>query len=655
MPARVVPRLVGIAIGLAALLTVSGLSPGTLPPIARAAEYALVTEARYVVDPGAGDVAVSVDVSFENTTPDPPGQFSAFEVIDLALQAGATEIVARDTDGALDVSVGDRDTFMAVSIRSRAAVRYQELVTFTLEYTLPDGAGDSVRIRPSVVLFSAWSFGTSGTVSVTLPEELEVRVDGGPMTARHDGGSVILESGAIEDPSTWLARITGTAPASYVTETRAVPLAGGTVDLQVRAWSDDAAWGERIADLLAAALPSIEATLGVDYPRVGPLVVVETTPDPSSAIGEPRAGAAEIDVAFTEPDFTVLHQAAHVWLRPELVADAWIREGFASWVAARVAPSVDVTPPYDPAVRAEELADAAFPLASWGAGAASAEQDAWAYAASWELAERLARAIGADAVRAVWERVANGISAYDPAGTPASGAPGAVTPLDSGRLLDQLEGVSGASVGEIFADIFTADQHDQLAARSAARDAYAGLLAAAGDWGAPEPVRAAMAAWRFDDATAAIGEAQSWLDDRDDLYATLDELGLTAPTRLRDRYRSAGGGQEARIELDAEAAVAAGYATARDRAAADRDLLERIGLVGSAGSGARLERAASLFGQGDLRGAADTIDEVIATLDQARVTGVVRLGAAAAVLVLLVIGLIVVARRRRATGYTAAP
>jgi len=656
MPRRIAPGLVRATIGLAVAIAMSGLSPMTGQQIVRAAEYTMVTEARYAVDPDAGAVEVSVDVSFENTTPDPPGQFSAFEVIDLALQPGATAVTARDTDGPLEVSVGDRATFVAVSIRTRAAVRYEQIVTFTLEYAITDGAADSVRIRPSVVLFSAWGFGTSGTVSISLPDALEVRVDGSPMTARHDAGSVILDSGLIDDPSAWLARVTGTAPASYVTESRAVPLAGGTVDLQVRAWADDRAWGERIADLLAAALPRLEAALGVDYPRVGPLVVVETTPDPAGTISEPQAGAAEIDVAFTEPDFTVLHQASHVWLRPELVADAWIREGFASWAAEQVAPAVDVARPYDPAARAAELAGAAFPLESWGAGASTSDQDAWAYAASWELADRLARVVGADPVRAVWQRVADGVSAYDPAGSRPAGISGTITPLDSRRLLDQLEAVSGASVEAIFTEnVFSAAQEHQLAARSAAREAYAGLLAAAGDWGAPEPIRAAMADWRFDDATAGISEARAWLADRDDLYATLDELGLTAPARLQDRYRTAGGGEEARVELDAEAAVASGFAAGRDRAAVDRDLLERIGLLGTPAPGATLDRAAGLFAQGDLRGAADAIDEMIGTLDQARVNGAVRLGAVVAVLVLLAIGLILAARRRRAKGYTAAP
>jgi len=113
-----------------------------------------------------------------------------------------------------------------------------------------------------------------------------------------------------------------------------------------------------------------------------------------------------------------------------------------------------------------------------------------------------------------------------------------------------------------------------------------------------------MAAWRFDEATAGMDAAQTWLTDRDDLYRTLDRLGLTAPTRLMDRYRSAGGGEEARVELEAEAVVADAFAAARQEAGAGRDLLERIGLLGTPEPGATLDHAASLYAQGDLRGAA---------------------------------------------------
>ena len=57
-------------------------------------------------------------------------------------------------------------------------------------------------------------------------------------------------------------------------------------------------------------------------------------------------------------------------------------------MAAEVGTQLHLDRPYDPAARVKALAAAAFPLESWGAGAATPEQDAYGYAASWQLIDR---------------------------------------------------------------------------------------------------------------------------------------------------------------------------------------------------------------------------------------------------------------------------
>ncbi len=648
-------RVVSLPLGLA---VVAILCAAPFAPPVRAAEYTLESDARYTVNPDSGEVAVSVDLRFENTTPNPPGQFSAFDSIDLALQPGASGVTAQDADGSLSVATVKRAGYVVATVRPRATVRYQDVVEFTLTYALPDGASADVRVRPSAVLFGVWGFGTSGTVTVVLPGEFEVRVDGSQMTADHQDGSVVLTSGQIDDPASWLARITATASAAYTTVSRVIPLDGGTVDLQVRAWSDDAPWGDRIADLLVRAMPLLESAIGIPYPRVGSLVIIESVPDPTNPLDEPQPGTAEIGVAFNEPDFTVVHQAAHVWLTPELASDAWIREGFASALAERVAPQLGVDLPFDPKARAAELAANAFPLVSWGVGQAQPEQDNWAYAASWALADQLTATIGIGQMTLAWQRIAAGISAYDPVATePPPPASGAVAAVDSRRLLDQLDAVSGAELSDVFAaQVFDTATVGMLAARATALRDERRLLTAAGDWGVPDPIRAHLAAWRFPDAESAVTEAISWVTDRDEMLATLDGLGLVAPARLRDQYRAYGGGTEARAELTAEQAVVGAYRSAVDAVATrDRSLLARVGEVGAPDPAELLMTAATRFGEGDLRGAADAIDEASAALDHAALDGAVRLASAAALIGLLVIGLVIVIRRRRSTGYTAAP
>jgi hypothetical protein len=130
------------------------------------------------------------------------------------------------------------------------------------------------------------------------------------------------------------------------------------------------------------------------------------------------------------------------------------------------------------------------------------------------------------------------------------------------------------------------------------------------------------------------------------------------PERLRDRYRTAGGGPDARAELDAERAVVDDYIEALGIASAERDMLERIGLIGAADPDALLREASLLFAEGDLRGAADATHQVLAQLENARTQGIVRVAAAVAlVVVLLALAFGLMRRRgvRTASDYTAAP
>ncbi len=650
-----------IALVMAALTLALAPSGVALPGDAyraRAAEYTLATVAAYDVQPDKKRIVVSVDVTFTNTTPNPPGQFSAFEVIDLAIHNGATSVTARDSQGALPVKVASRNGVNVASVSPRARVRYKQKVTFRLSYVLPDGASSDVRVRPSAIVFPVWSFGTSGKVSVSLPADYEVRVDGDALTVVADGTTRRLESGAVADPTSWLARLIAVHPASYATSSATVALASGTVDLQVRAWTDDPAWGEETLSLVSDVLPLLEQQIGLDYPRVGPLVVVETVPDVPGELAEPTLEEGQIAVAFNQPDFTTLHQLAHIWISDQLASERWIREGFASQAAAAIALQLKVAPPYDPETRLDELPkDVPFPLISWGVGEATAAQDTYGYAASWALAERLAKAVGPDQLRLAWRRIAGGVGAYEPiADEPPQPTGQPVTPVDSRRLLDQLEAVSGADLANEFGTtVFDDAAASELLLRAAAREANAGLLAAAGDWGSPVPVIADLSAWRFDVAQVEIAQALTWLAERDELLAAIERAGLASPDRLRDRYRTSGGGADAQDELRAESAVVAGYGEVRATLSRSPSVIERVGLLGGTEPSEHLAMAATLFAEGDLRGAAEEVEAVRTRLDGAATDGLVRLVSALAVLAVLLALAIAVARRRRAKGYTARP
>ncbi len=639
------------AIALALLL----LSMLPVPP-ARAAEYEMETMATYRADPAAGAIDVSVAVTFTNTLPDPPGQISAFTHVDLAIHEGATDVSAVDDAGTLHVDVETKDGVQVASVRTRSRVRYNKSVTFTLDYRLADAAALGIYVRPGVVKFPAWGFGTSSEVTVELPAGYETRADGDPMVIDAQGSSVLLTSGPIADPQTWLALVTGVLPADYVTRSASVALTSGTVDLQVRAWSDDVGWGDRTVALLVKALPRLEDAIGLPYPHVGPLVVSEAAAGEASG-GETPSASAGIHVAFDASEYALLHQAAHVWIGDQLAIDRWILEGLASHYAGRVAAELEVAIPYDPAQRAASLVTDARPLVDWPVGRVSSAADAYGYAASWDLVNRIATTVGEAHLELALRRVVAGVAAYDPVQPEVVGIEGRpFPPLDTRRFLDQLSAVSGADVADLFAETaFGPDAAAELTKRATARDAYAALLSDAGDWGAPDPVRAEMGEWRFDEARTGMEAASAWLIGRDELIAACAAAGLLPPQRLRERYVADGGGAEATAELEAERALVDAYAALQERAAAPRGPLDAVGLVLADDPKALLASAAGKFGDGDLRAAAEALDRLELTLNRAPADGAVRLAGLTVVLVLLGIGTGVALRSRSGSHYTAGP
>ena len=640
---------------LAAIVLAGGgasVAPGR---VAAADPYTLESDARYRIRSDEREIAVRVGLRFTNTTPNPSGRFSIFERIDLAVHDEATDIAASDRDGALEVQDRmrrmDGERVHVATILLREPIRYEDSVRITLTYVLPDTEG-RLRVRPSLAIFPAWSFGTSGQVSVDIPAGYEMRVDGDPLTA--DGNQLV--SGPIDDPAQWLALVTAVAPSAHSSHEATVPLEGGTADLVVRAFPDDDGWGVRTLETVSAALPLIEAEIGLPYPMRGQLILVESVPTTITGFGESTTTGTEIPVSFDQPPFTALHQVTHAWLPPTLVEDRWIGEGLASQVAASVAAELDLETPFDPVAESEALADAAFPLDAWSASPDPAA-DAFGYAASWAFLDEIEEAAGEEAIPAVLARVAASVGSYEPDEVAPEPMPDGVAdpafPLTSRSFLDHLEAVTDADLAPLFADrVLTEADVALLEPRAAARDDFEALVATADGWGAPDPVASAMADWRFDEATELMDDAGEWLAERGELLDDMATAGLAAPDRLQQAYRAYGGAAEAQSELEAEREIVAAYTATAERVNAERSFLERLGFVGGPDPAAQLAMANGRFTAGDLRGSMEAIAEAERILDVGPTAGLVRI-VSLLLVVLIVAAVVVVLFRRRA--YTARP
>jgi hypothetical protein len=650
LPRILAPRQLPLALAMA--MVVLG-AVTAIPDAALAAQpFTMRTDATYRVDPTAHRVMVTMGVTFTNTTPDTPGIFSLYSSIPISLQAGASRVSARDASGALGVSVLAGRSRTLATIRLRSSLRYLRSAKFTVSYRLTDGASASVRVRPSMVVVPVWCFGTDGSTSVQVPTGFSTQVTGAKMVATSSRLGTQLASGRVANPGHWRALVTAAQPPVYSSVTRSVPLVGGTVDLQVRAWSDDAAWGTRTLALAAAALPRLQKVIGLPYTAAGPLVLSEAAPAGIDPLAESGLGAQGVGVAFNAPPFTVLHQLAHVWIAGDVVSSRWIREGLASLAAARVAPGLKVPLPYRAATQSAALKAEAFPLDTWetaGEGQvtqAGGSADVWAYAASWAFMDRIAAQLGPDAPFVALQRATAGTSPYEK-GDPGDTSGAAISPLDSHQLLDQLEEASDAVLDGTFRSTVFGDQATALlAARAEARRGARRLVDAAGDWGLPQPIVTALDGWRFDEATAAIATAASWLRERDALIARASASRITIPGRLVAAWRADGGDARAQAELNAERAVLDAYETARERIG-EPNPVQALGMLGGPQATELLATGAGLFAAGDLTGAVSAIERGNSLNAGAQASGVVRLGIGAALLAVATLMVALAVRRVR--------
>ncbi len=645
----------GVRLALSLILAVGLFGAASAAPATVAgAEYEMVTSANYLVDDPAAKVAVTVGIDFTNTFAPPAGQVSVFRTIRVAIHDHAATVTARDATGALTVSVAVAGGVNVATITPRSPVTYRETEKLTLAYELLDGDDPAIRIGQHLVSFPAWGFGTQSQVRVDLAADYEVRVDGDPLEASVEDDRTILTSGAIDDPTHWLTHVGATREPTYETLQDAVALDGGTADLQVKHWEDDAEWGAATMALVADALPLLEEAFGFPYPAAGPLVITETV----TAGGPDTAGDnGELAVGFTEPPFTVLHQVAHRWVGDALTGDRWVLEGLASWAAGQASTQLEIAPPYDPAAVAADLAENAFPLDEWDGDDHPPAVEAWAYAASWDLVNDAYAQVGPEAFEVALDRIAAGLDGYDPVSEAVPDPVLEPVTISSEAFLDHLDAVTEEPVVEALVPaVLGEDGVAALPIRAEARLQHDALLQAAGDWGDPEPVRTAMVEWRFEDAETEITLAEGWLAERDLLLAEIEGAGLTAPERLSAAYRLHGGGGEAWIEIEAERAVVNAYEEAAASVEAGVGPVARVGMLLGPSPEERLAAAATDFAAGDLRAAADEVAALNRDMGTATAGGLVRiLGLIVAVAAAVLLGTMAMRRRRAGTNYTPEP
>jgi len=656
------PRsLVALVFAIVAAVGLSLAPAGPTRPVeVRAArpDLSITTVARYDVRPDEQRVRVTVDLTLRNHLKDTRTKRYYFDEAFLAVLPGTSGFRLRwEGDGTPSVRASKRTktyTLLRLDLAQRLYSGKSAKYRLTFDLADPGGAPTrDLRIGDSLVSFPVWSFATDDTpgssVSVVFPEGYDVQVEAGsiPTPTVDDDGRTVFRSGKLDAPLDFFAYLVADRPGAHTDTTVATTVGAEPVEVTVRSWPDDPPWAERVSAVVKAGLPALGEHIGLPWPHADDLVIQEAvarTTGGYAGLFDPST--ANVEIAYYADDFVVLHEAAHGWFNGALLADRWANEAFASYYANEVAADLELA--VEPTELTEELQAARIPLNGWGpVGTEEPLQEDYAYAAAPALAAAIAERAGDEGLRAVWADAADGTLAYQPSN--GSAESGTDRP-DWRGLLDLLEARTDATYDDLWrAWVARPTDLPLLDARAEARMLYEAVLADTDGWRLPRPVRDALRAWRFDDATTLLEDAAAVLEQRAEVVEAAAEAAVIAPDTLRTAFEDDDGFDDARAEADAELAAIDRYAAAAELEPTAMDPILTLGLWGQTPE-VELEAARDALARGDLPGSVASSDAAAAAWGGAQAAGqgrAISLGLLFAAIALGLLLLVAAVRRRR--------
>jgi hypothetical protein len=552
------PAGIAFLVGLASAF---GLAPALAPFPASAATPGLTitSDASYDVLPDEGRVAVTAHLTATNHLRNTITRRFFFRTAFLTVQPGTSGFALTGGSGHPKVAIHQStDTFTSIKLDFGANLAAGKSTRLTLTFDIRDTGGEPgrpVRLSPSLVTFGAWAFATpstpGSTVTVQLPTGYRVTIGRGPLDGpvATDSAHEQWSSGRLDRPLDFVADVVADRQVQYAETPVEVALRAGTAAVSVRAWPDDPAWGDRVANLVKNALPILEEEIGLAWPVDGPLQVNEVLVRSTGGYaGVFDPADRRIDISYAASDAVVIHELAHAWFNGRLVADLWAAEAFASYYGDLTTRELGLD------IRKPDLVEpgeGAIPLNAWGSSATETpESELYAYAAAQQLARDIADRAGPDKLRLVWDLAARGVGAYRPdPGTEerVAGAP------DWRGLLDLLEDQTGVSFGDLWRTwVARPEDRAALDARATARAVYFQTVDAAGEWRLPLAIRDAMRSWRFDAALEGMNTARSILGERTTLAAAARAAGLKLSDSLQKAFESPDGLTAAAAEAASE-------------------------------------------------------------------------------------------------------
>jgi len=602
---------------------------------------------RYEVD-GAGPVRVTVTTTLRNEQPDTGLYFYYWDEYAIPVPAGATDVSATSGGAAFEVALEPtQDPATRAARVSFPPLNYGRERTVEWAYTVPGEPLRSegyTRVGPGYATFAVNAAGDPGqvVVEVVAPTSMDFDSTWDGFTPIDEGTSrTHRASGSTDDLGTWAFVSLRDAAQSESTTIEV----GGT-KLVLESFPGDTEWSGFVAEQVTAGLPALERAVGMPWPGDLERIREDVAPE---VLGYAwfDSFAGEIVLPEDLDAGLLFHELSHAWLSGNTFEGRWVYEGLAEEVGRRVA--AETGGPTEPSAAPARDAEDALALVAWqevddddiADGSDAGEE--YAYAAAATAMSQLVGGLDAQALGSLVAAAHAGESAYDEPGTLDHEGR-----TDGRRFLDLVEGRAGVPEAETTYRTWVADEAEValLDARAPAREAYAVLDEADGEWSPPAGLRAAMTDWAFGDAEAArAAMGADAATSAGQVQQAARAAGLPDPVAVRAQYEGA-----------ADAEEYAALATVLPRAVAV------VGTVGEAvaaasGGGPLAGLGRALLGVdgtvGDARAALDDgrldVAERTAGAASSRAAAAPWVGAGVVVLALSALGaLVVLLRRRRA-------
>jgi hypothetical protein len=602
-------------LGTLAAVLVFGLlaTPPAAPARVQAQDggLSIVSTAHYEVLPAERRVQVTIDAVATALTPDTATERFYFTGLTLSVQGGAVNAAASSEGrpiAARLVDIGSEQAGIEITFDNN--LFYRERYPFRVTFDLVDNEardGAEVRVGRTLIAFPVWAYGSRATagssVAVVVPGDYTVRIDGGELTrAQAADGAQLFTVDAVDDPLAFFAYLTADRPGAYVETPLSVLVLDEQLEIVIRSWEDDPAFGERMADLMRDGMPVLGELIGLELGFTRALTVEQAA---GSLLGD-YAGfyldaSRTIQIHYQADPFVALHEASHVWFNDRLFRTRWIGEAFASYYAELAAQRLGIE--IDDRGLRDELLEGRIALNDWGEiGREERIVEDYAYAATLELGRRIGERAGLEGLTLVWLAADAGHAAYQPlVGTPEQPERATrATEQDWRRLLDLLEERTGAAYDDLWAEwVVNDDQLQLLAERAAARAAYLAVAGSAVDWELPVAVRNQLDAWSFGRSLQLLERADEVLTLRGELEASAAALDLAPSPELRALFEATTTFDDATERAHAELAALNAVATAEDALARPLTLIEELGLLGQEIAGP-LASARDAYEAGDL-------------------------------------------------------